>query len=61
MKNFIFLLFELLAAMAKLLRPGGNRAVIAENRLLKQQLIIHSQSRERAPNLSTGDHSLPGF
>jgi hypothetical protein len=45
MKDVIFLLFELLVVMAKLLRPGGSRAVIAENLLLKQQLIIHSRSR----------------
>lgn len=47
--------------MAKLLRPGGSRAVIAENLLLKQQLIIHSRSRERAPNLSARDRALLGF
>jgi putative transposase len=61
MKDVIFLFFELLAAMAKLLRPGGSRAVIAENLLLKQQLIIHSRSRERAPNLSARDRALLGF
>ena len=61
MKDVIFLLFDLLAAMAKLLRPGGSRAVIAENLLLKQQLIIHSRSRERAPNLSAKDRALLGF
>ncbi len=47
--------------MAKLLRPGGSRAVIAENLLLKQQLIIHSRSRERAPNLSARDRALLGL
>ena len=61
MKDVIFLLFELLAAMAKLLRPGGSREVIAENLLLKQQLITHSRSRERAPNLSARDRALLGF
>jgi hypothetical protein len=44
MKDVIFLVFHLLSALAKLLRPGGSRAVIAENLLLKQQLIIHSRS-----------------
>jgi hypothetical protein len=61
MKDIIFLFFELLATMAKLLRLGGGRAVIAENLLLKQQLIIHSRSRQRAPNLTTRDRALPGF
>jgi len=39
MKEIIFLLFDLLTTLAKLLRPGGGRAVIAENLVLKQQLI----------------------
>ena len=47
--------------VAKLFQPGGSRAVIAENPLLKQQLIIHSRSRQRAPNLSTGDRALLVF
>jgi len=52
MKDFAFLLFDLLTILAKLFRPGGARAVIAENLLLKRQLIIHSRSRQRAPNLT---------
>jgi len=48
MKDGISLLFHLLTTLAKLLRPGGGRAIIAENLLLKQQLIIHSRARERA-------------
>jgi len=35
--------------------------VIAKNLLLKQQLIIHSRSRLRAPNLSTEDRALLGL
>ena len=61
MKDIIYLLFQLPITLAKLLRPGGGRAVIAENLILKQQLIIHSRSRQRAPNLSTQDRSLLGF
>ena len=33
----------------------------AENLLLKQQLIIHSRSRQRAPNLTTQDRTILGF
>ena len=33
-KDAIYLLFKLLNSAAKLLRPGGGRAVIAENLLL---------------------------
>jgi putative transposase len=61
MKDVIYLLFQLLTTLAKLIRPGGGRTVIAENLLLKQQLIIHSRSRQRAPNLSTQDRVLLGF
>ena len=61
MKNVICLLLNLLTTLAKLLRPGGGRAVIAENLLLKQQLIIHSRSRQTAPNLTTRDRALLGF
>ncbi len=61
MRDVVYLLFELLTTIAKLLRPGGHRTVIAENLLLKQQLIIHSRSRQRAPNLTTRDRTLLGF
>ena len=44
MKDAIYLLFHLLTTIAKLIQPGGSKAVIAENLLLKQQLIIHSRS-----------------
>ena len=61
MRGVIYLLFQLLTTLAKLLHPGGGRTVIAENLILKQQLIIHSRSRQRAPNLSTKDRALLGF
>ena len=61
MKNIIYLLFHLLTTLAKLIQPGGGRSVIAENLLLKQQLIIHSRSRQRAPNLISQDRALLGF
>ena len=55
------LLIQLLITLAMVLRPGGSRTVIAESLLLKQQLIIHSRSRQRAPNLTTRDRALLGF
>jgi hypothetical protein len=61
MKDVIYLLFQLLTTIAKLLQPGGRRTVIAKNLLLKQQLIIHSRARQRAPNLSAKDRALLGF
>jgi hypothetical protein len=61
MKDVIYLLFHLLRTLAKLSQPGGCRAVIAENLLLKQQLIIHRRSRQRAPNLTTKDRTVLGL
>ena len=61
MKDVIYLLYHLLTSIAKLIQSGGSRAVIAENLLLKQQLIIHSRSRQRAPNLTTQDRTVLGF
>ena len=58
MKDVFYLLFNLLSALARIIRPGGSRTVIAENLLLKQQLIIHSRSRQRAPNLTTRDRTI---
>ena len=42
-------------------RPGGVRVVIAENLLLKQQLIVLHRARRRAPYLSQSDRLLCGF
>lgn len=55
------LLLNLLSAIAKLIRPGGYRTVIAENLLLRQQLIIHSRARNRSPNLTSQDRTVLGF
>ena len=60
MKDAIYLLFHLLSAITRLIQPGGSRTVIAENLTLKQQLIIHSRSRQRAPNLTTQDRTMLG-
>ena len=55
MKDLLLSLLHLAVTAAKLCRPGGVRAVIAENLLLKQQLIVLRRSRQRAPNLRVGD------
>jgi transposase InsO family protein len=61
MKNAIVVLMHLLAGLVVLLGPGGTRAVLAENMLLKQQLLILQRSRRRAPNLRPTDRLLFGF
>ncbi len=61
MRDLFILLGRLLTTIAKLLRPGGMRAVAAENAVLKQQLLVINRSRHRAPNLSPLDRFLFGF
>jgi transposase InsO family protein len=46
---------------AKVCGPGGVRAVIAENLLLKQQRLVLRRARQRAPNLTRWDRLLGGF
>jgi hypothetical protein len=52
MKDLLVLLAHLLTTIAKLLGPGGAKAVVADSLLMKQQLLVISRSRRRAPNLS---------
>src|SRR6266576_94747 len=57
----LILAVHLLATIAKLLRPGGVRAVVAESLLLRHQLVISSRARQRAPNLNSFDRSVLGL
>ena len=61
MKDLLILLAHLLTTIAKLLGPGGARAVVADSLLMKQQLLIINRSRQRAPNLTTSDRFLLGL
>ena len=61
MKDLPILLLHLLITIAKLLGPGGAKAVVADSLLMKQQLLVINRSRRRAPNLSTLDRCLFGF
>ena len=61
MKDLLILLAHLLTTVAKLLGPGGARAVVADSLLMKQQLLIINRSRRRAPNLLALDRVLFGF
>src|SRR5262245_52735579 len=61
MKNVLLTLLHLAVMTAKLCSPGGVRAVIAENLLLKQQLIVLRRARRRAPNLTRSDRLLCGL
>ena len=61
MKELLLTLHHLAVIIAKLCGPGGVRAVIAENLLLKQQLIVPRRARQRAPNLTLSDRLLYGY
>ena len=61
MKDLLVLLVHLLTTIAKLLDPGGAKAIVADSLLMKQQLLIINRSRQRAPNLSALDRFLFGF
>ena len=61
MREVLVLAIHLFVTIAKLMRPGGARAVVAESLLLKHQLLISDRSRQRAPNLTTLDRFLLGL
>src|SRR2546430_2250613 len=61
MIHLLLLAVDLLATIAKLVRPGGVRAVVAESLLLRHQLLISSRARRRAPNLNSFDRLLLGL
>ena len=61
MKDALLTIFDIAVVVAKLLGPGGVRAVVAENLLLKYQLIVLRRPRRRAPNLTVWDRFLFGL
>ncbi|MBL4866426.1 MAG: hypothetical protein JKY67_08630 [Pseudomonadales bacterium] len=61
MREKIELLIHFICTMAKLLKPGGVKVVMAEAMATKQQLIIMNRGNSRAPNLNSFDRFLFGF
>jgi hypothetical protein len=61
MRNLVVLFIHLIAALARLLGPGGVRSLIAESLLLKHQVLILNRSRQRSPNLRASDRILAGL
>ena len=58
MQDFFTLVAHLVVTLIRILGPGGARAIVAESLLVKHQLLIVNRSRERAPNLRSGDRLL---
>ncbi len=61
MRDLTILFIHLLTTIARLMRPGGARAVVAESLLVKHQLVILNRGRERAPNLRPTDRAIAGL
>ena len=61
MKYLLSPILRLLAGLTTFLGTRGIRAVLAENFLLKRQLLVMRRSRRRAPNLRVADRLLFGF
>ena len=61
MNIIFFLLTSFLTSFVKLLGTGGTKALLAENLLLKQQLLALTRARQRAPNLSSTHRVLLAY
>jgi hypothetical protein len=61
MKVILILIVHFVVTSAKLMRPGGTKAVMAETLLMKHQLIVSSRARKRLPNLTAMDRLLMGI
>jgi hypothetical protein len=61
MRDLPIVAIHLLVTVAKLLLPGGVRAVATESPRLKHQLLISNRCRHRAPKLTTRDRLMLGL
>jgi len=60
-RDLAILFIHRIVTFARLLGPGGLRAVVAESLLLKHQLLVLNRSRDRAPNLRAMDRVIAGL
>lgn len=60
MKDLLVLLAHLLTTVARLLGPGGTRAVVVDSLLIKQQFLVIHRSQRRAPFFLLIDRILLG-
>ena len=58
MQPWLLILLHLTSSVGSLLKPGGAKALVAENFLLRHQLLILRRARQRAPNLRFSDRLL---
>ena len=53
MRTFLILILHFFTTVAKLIGSGGVKAIIAENLIIKQQLIVLNRPRKKGPSLTT--------
>jgi len=61
MIKLISVILSFINVWLRVLRPGGTRAVAAENIVLRQQLIALPRHHKRAPKLTTFDRVMFGI
>ncbi len=61
MKHFFMVLTYLISLISNFFKHDGMKAVVVENLLLKQQSLVFTRSRKRAPNLSSLDRFFLGL
>ena len=61
MRTLLIITFQIFRTLFKLCLPGGIRRIIAEDILIKQQLIVMKRSQPRCPTLSPIERILFGF
>ena len=61
MTELFELIIHFIVTLCKLSKPGGAKALIIENRILKQQLIVMSRNNKRSPRLTTFDRFVFGL
>jgi hypothetical protein len=55
------LLIHFVVTLCKLCTPGGAKAIIAENCVIKQQLVAMNRGNKRSPKLTPSDRILFDF
>jgi putative transposase len=60
MKLLFTLIAHVLVTLARLVRPGGLGAVVAESVAVRHHLLIMKRARRRAPNLTSWDRLAQG-
>jgi hypothetical protein len=61
MSSLFSLIAQLLVTLARLAKPGGLGAMVAESLAVKHQLLILKRARRRAPQLTSWDRLILGI